>query len=165
MNRISRLKERLESRRWRKNDPTAPSSKKASSPRGVILGMRSESRLTDASGRDLDLEVEETVLSCLVEDPRTDLLFPISALSRRMLPENQPILKEVLKKMESNGVIKIIATNEGEIGVKLTLEGAMRTLYGDWYPVYTPELTPIRNGGRKRQIPTPMAHQIPSKQV
>ncbi len=158
MNRISKLKERLMIRRWLKNHSTPPSSNKPLGPRGVILGMRGESKLPDASGHDLASEVEETVLSCLMEEPRTDFIFPLGALNKRMFRESRSILEEVLKKMESQRTIKMEETIEGEIGVKLTLEGAMRVLFGNWFSDYVPERTSTRNGEQRKHSPTPIAH-------
>lgn len=112
--------------------PAKPTGKTATRRRGAILGVRSVNKLPPVNPSSEFSKLEEAVLTALLEGPTRNFVQPLSYLSEQILPNNPSMLNGVLRKMQEKGVITTPESSAGEMGVKLTLKGAVIALYGSW---------------------------------
>jgi hypothetical protein len=77
-------------------------------------------------------EPEERVLAAFLELPLKNQVLSLNDLSKYVFPDNPTLLQTVLQNMHEGNLIRMVQTEDGLRGVKLTLKGAVTALYGEW---------------------------------
>lgn len=131
MNRLLSLLELAGKGKQFKTSLTETSPRAHSPARGAILGARSSNQRSFNQVEDFHRE-DESVLNALIELSAGDSPAPVNRLCEKVFNGDTRKLERVLPRMQVSGVIALEKGANGELGVKLTVKGAVVALYGDW---------------------------------